>query len=483
MYGVKKNHKNALKLVLVIVGLVYLSTAKASQRYEHNPVMRKLWAFSHRQTPEGYMTSQEVLNTLHSQPMQRPATPSEFKDIVKAMARAVLIDPKRVEQEVKSLRSNLSTFVNDKIRAHFASLAEGYASMLDYRSSESPIPGRWALAEKYLSPPTITQIKPGITSDPGFLKAFQEVVTIYQQGYYTTADGMVISLDRVTPAKPIKANKNPKIYLTAPSKTVITFIPKFHEQIVLDLLSGQKDAPSRKKLADKIAILDYANAIVIGGNPRHQGTQEEELVREMPGLYESLCATGSETRSDARETFLNPIIDESYLQLAQKAWSSKIKSTVDAYYIPRVPFIRQRIGVKNETPIYKLFDEPIFVNIIASAAPDLRQGSIDGPGGIPIPQDTPKLEIPKARGKVYFPLLRQKIEAQVQAALDNGHTILLTGLFGCGAFNNDPKIVGRIYAEVLSDEKYKNRFEAVYFACSGEKGTALEKAFKENYKA
>jgi len=41
---------------------------------------------------------------------------------------------------------------------------------------------------------------------------------------------------------------------------------------------------------------------------------------------------------------------------------------------------------------------------------------------------------------------------------------LILGAFGCGAFNNPPKLVAEIFRKLLIDERYAMYFEKVVFA-------------------
>ena len=45
-----------------------------------------------------------------------------------------------------------------------------------------------------------------------------------------------------------------------------------------------------------------------------------------------------------------------------------------------------------------------------------------------------------------------------------GHTNLVLGALGCGAFQNPPELVARLFKEVFQEEEFKGRFESVDFA-------------------
>lgn len=474
------------KLALVITGVLFAFDVYANP-YAEDSAMGQVWGFANRQTPRGFMHVSEAIATLdgHSKGISdKPATPEQRKDIIAAMARAVLIAPQEVRVEVSQLKGKLASTTGTTAHRHYQALVGIYESLLDY-DGKTPLTGELAAVREHLVPVSPVQIKGGRHVEPRFMAAFAEAQDMYNRGYYVAHSGKVVSVDTVQKAEAVIVDPTPKFYPLAPGGTQIFYDTHSHEEIFLNSIAKLTTGLSSQvrtispveitALAMKIAIVDYANATNIGGDPRRMGTQEEELVRELPGLYESLCATGYYDGYEGRRAFLTPIIDRENLRLAQEKWNRAITSTVDAYYIPRVPFVRQRTTVEGmgqqdgRRPVYEVFDEPLLVNVIASAAPDFRAISKGTPGWV--------------SSERYEEQTKKKIRAQIQAALDHGHTILLTGLFGCGAFENKIEDIARFYAEVLSEAPYRNRLEAVYFSAyhSVENARKFEANFKTAY--
>jgi uncharacterized protein (TIGR02452 family) len=60
-------------------------------------------------------------------------------------------------------------------------------------------------------------------------------------------------------------------------------------------------------------------------------------------------------------------------------------------------------------------------------------------------------------------LFKKKVELVFQIAAAAGHDSIVTGAFGCGAWNCPPEHVAMIFRAVL--EKYNGVFKKVVFAC------------------
>merc|ERR1712176_289914 len=49
-------------------------------------------------------------------------------------------------------------------------------------------------------------------------------------------------------------------------------------------------------------------------------------------------------------------------------------------------------------------------------------------------------------------LTREKMRSIMHVAESQGHDALVLGAFGCGAFQNDPQLIARLFAELLETE-------------------------------
>jgi uncharacterized protein (TIGR02452 family) len=64
----------------------------------------------------------------------------------------------------------------------------------------------------------------------------------------------------------------------------------------------------------------------------------------------------------------------------------------------------------------------------------------------------------------YYRLMYNKICHILDTALLRGHDCILLGAIGCGAFNNPPDIVAKIFKDVLSNYQYDSYFKEIAFA-------------------
>lgn len=60
--------------------------------------------------------------------------------------------------------------------------------------------------------------------------------------------------------------------------------------------------------------------------------------------------------------------------------------------------------------------------------------------------------------------IKNKMRTILRIALLHGHTCLVLGALGCGAFRNPPRHVARMFHEVFEEPEFKGRFSEVYFA-------------------
>lgn len=119
-------------------------------------------------------------------------------------------------------------------------------------------------------------------------------------------------------------------------------------------------------------------------------------------------------------------------------------------YSKDVPFFADDHGV--------LLEKPYSLSIITSPAPCNRDGSLD--------QDIVK------------EVFKRRIPRILKIAQVNGHSNLILGAWGCGAFANDPEVVAEIFKESL--DKFKEFFDHICFAVYDPRpGEPVFKTFKE----
>lgn len=62
------------------------------------------------------------------------------------------------------------------------------------------------------------------------------------------------------------------------------------------------------------------------------------------------------------------------------------------------------------------------------------------------------------------PTAKNKIRTIFNIALDNDVQVLVLGAFGCGAYQNPPVHIAKLFKEILAEPEYKNAFKKVVFA-------------------
>ncbi|HSW73155.1 MAG TPA: TIGR02452 family protein [Chlamydiales bacterium] len=135
------------------------------------------------------------------------------------------------------------------------------------------------------------------------------------------------------------------------------------------------------------------------------------------------------------------------------------------YHIPRggaiyIPHLQVFRG--NEASGYPFLEDPVELASIAIAAPDLNPDHYKG-----------KTLPCKPLSHEHFQWLDLIIEAFLSVAYNNGHDALVLSAIGCGAYNNDPKLVTSRFSYILGQPRWRGKFGSVCFAILG-KGKNLD---------
>lgn len=181
----------------------------------------------------------------------------------------------------------------------------------------------------------------------------------------------------------------------------------------------------------KTAVLNFASAVSPGGGVAGGSFAQEE----------SLC----------RSSTLYPCLKTEYL------W--------DNYYIPHRNGLDRRntddtiytpdVIVFKQDELYPVaVDEKYWlkVNVITTAAPDLRRPKHTGDRGCVNLTDDELLALQKKR-----------IKRILSVAAGEGNEVVILGAFGCGAFHNPPRVVAEAFKSVI-EEEFLHRFKTIEFA-------------------
>jgi uncharacterized protein (TIGR02452 family) len=170
--------------------------------------------------------------------------------------------------------------------------------------------------------------------------------------------------------------------------------------------------------ARRVALLNFANGVRIGGGFLYGARAQEEDLCRCSALYASLS-------SKAAQGF--------YVE--NHCTGSALVS--DALIVtPQVPFFRD-----DTSPTLAFLDVPFMATVITAAAPDL--------GWLHAQVDS-NLVKPVSEAHIAA-LFERRARAIIASAHDDGADALVLGAWGCGAFGNDPDLVAKAFARAMTD--------------------------------
>ncbi len=187
---------------------------------------------------------------------------------------------------------------------------------------------------------------------------------------------------------------------------------------------GKSFETAKKYLGKKIAVLDFANYYSAGGAPFSARAQEESMCR-ISTLYPCI------------NTIYN--YDHYYLKHRNESNNGIIDNYggADLIYVPDVVVFKtdsQAPQVMEKKDWYK-------TDVIVAAAPHLWWKE-------------------KCSEEKYLPVMRRLVRGILNVAAKEKVEVLILGAIGCGAFNNPPELVAKIFKEELKHFS----FDTVEFA-------------------
>ena len=188
------------------------------------------------------------------------------------------------------------------------------------------------------------------------------------------------------------------------------------------------------------ACLNFASARNPGGGFLNGSIAQEEALACASGLYPCLLAAPEyyeRNRANRSALYLDLII-----------------------FSPLVPFFRNDTG--------GLLERPVLASVITAPAPNAGA----------IAQNEP------ANLRHVEPTLKRRAELVLRIAAAYRVERLVLGAWGCGVFRNDPKVVAKIFADLLAaNEPYTHAFSTVVFAVlDRSENLATYKAFANCFK-
>ena len=185
----------------------------------------------------------------------------------------------------------------------------------------------------------------------------------------------------------------------------------------------------------KTCVLNFASATNPGGGVLRGSSAQEESICRCSTLYFAL------NTDNLRKDFYQP----------HRAAGDPLYND-DAIYTPGV------LVFKTDDDSPKTMPEADWygVDVLTMAAPNLRENPSDymnpdaGTKGVLL------------SNRELAALLEKRIRRMFEVAKEQGAEVLILGAFGCGAFQNPPAVVSKVFAKVMRDYLYD--FEAIEYA-------------------
>ena len=218
-------------------------------------------------------------------------------------------------------------------------------------------------------------------------------------------------------------------------------LPEYTPQETTISVSGNKSFEAavrlRKKFPEaRIAVHNFASATNPGGGVTHGSRAQEESLCRCSTLYP--CLTRKDLWSDYYIFHRN---------------RNDVRYTDACIYSPDI------LIIKNDDDLPEPLPESEFckVDILTCAAPNLRPKPYNrmnpGKGSSIQLTDRELAELHRSRARHLLTI-----------AAAHHDEVLILGAFGCGAFQNNPRVVAQVYREVLNEKEFKNRFLHIEFA-------------------
>lgn len=202
----------------------------------------------------------------------------------------------------------------------------------------------------------------------------------------------------------------------------------------------------------KVCVLNFASASNPGGGVTKGSSAQEECLCRTSTLYFSL------NTKEMWDGFYGP----------HRAMKNPIHND-DIIYTPDVVVFK----TDEDRPVRRKEEEWFNVDVISCAAPNLRNMPSNsynsGDGDIPV----------KPTDEELYQIQFRRFKRILEVASVMKEEVLILGAFGCGAFENNPKVVARTAKDVV--EMYRKNFEVIEFAvfCTPERCENYEAFRKE----
>lgn len=263
----------------------------------------------------------------------------------------------------------------------------------------------------------------------------KETLEITEKGFYINEQGIKISIAEVQN----KAVRNTRYYSSETLDDVLkkeVFTPKYD---TIFEVSEETTLSSVLRINgegfENPMCLNFASAKNPGGGFFNGAQAQEESIARSTGLYP--CQISAIEFYETHRAMKSCIYTDGMI------------------YSPKVPVLRTDSG--------KLLEKYILSSIVTSAAVNT--------GVVKRFEANKVSEIEK--------VMHTRIDKLLALAALNEHKALVLGAWGCGVFQNDPKMIASLFSELLKN-KYKGVFERIVFAIYAKNKKFIE-AFRNEF--
>lgn len=246
---------------------------------------------------------------------------------------------------------------------------------------------------------------------------YQETIGIVNNGQYETPDGKIVVLD-----SDLEMRQNSRFY--SKEFTVHDF-PCKSTATGIDVVNNDSiDAGlALKQEGYNPVVLNFANRRNAGGGVLNGARAQEETIFRRTNLFRSL--------------YQFMYYAESF-NLQKNRHQYPMDPNFGGIYTPYATVFR--------ASDYTLLNIPQKISFISVAA-----------------MNRPRLVDNEIAPELISGTLN-KMRTILRIGLYHGHNAIVLGAFGCGAFQNPPKHIARLFKQVINESEFKNKFKKIVFA-------------------
>lgn len=260
-------------------------------------------------------------------------------------------------------------------------------------------------------------------TQPNRKEVFTHTIEVTKRGQYVSESGTIVSLDLNPDAVRDNVFYESPVTVQHPERKYANSVDIVNKDCLLlakELLLQDS--------SDDLCVLNMANAFNPGGGVYNGAGAQEEYLFRCSDYYRFLYQYA--TDFDCRLYDIEPNSRHHY----------PFKGDNGGVFSHGVTIFRT-----TEAEGYALVEKPWKVNFVAVAAHHLPYRCYTIPSNM-------------------VASTLERIRTILRIAYNNGQRRLVLGAFGCGAFNNPPMHMAKLFKQVFQEDEFKGLFRNIYFA-------------------